>query len=223
MSAELFGRAAAVVGVHGAGLSNIMFTAAAAAATAASHSTTHASSTLSDQSATGAVTASAHCTAANGTNRTNGLNGTNRTSAPVASHWTIDASSASRSQSASVPAVAASVALAPSPLSCKVVEIVPGASSFHSEYVMLAGALGLEHHAYVVPGVGWGDDVEVPSPRHLAAVVRAALLPEEVAGAAAGGRHELLFNALHGGRSGDDKEDTDFIDAQPFALASKCV
>jgi hypothetical protein len=28
-----------------------------------------------------------------------------------------------------------------------------------------------------VPGVGLGDDVEVPSPRHLAAVVRAALLP----------------------------------------------
>ena len=49
-----------------------------------------------------------------------------------------------------------------------------------------------------VPGIGWGDDVEIPSPRHLAAVVRAALLPAEVAGAAAGGRHQTMFDALHG-------------------------
>ena len=34
----------------------------------------------------------------------------------------------------------------------KMIEIVPGASSFHSEYVLLAGALGLDHHAYVVGG-----------------------------------------------------------------------
>jgi hypothetical protein len=55
----------------------------------------------------------------------------------------------------------------------------------------VAGALGLEHHGYIVPGVGWGDDVAVAAPQHLAAVVRAALLPGELAAAAAGGRHEV--------------------------------
>lgn len=174
-AAGLFGGAAAVVGVHGAGLSNALFAAAAAAGYASV--------------------------------------------APPPS----PAPSPSPSPSPSLS----------TPAKRKLIEIVPGASSFHSEYALLAGALGLEHHAYVVPGVGWGDDVEVRSPRHLAAAVRAALLPAEVAAAAGGGRHQKMFDALHGqvlsgllggGRGptrGGTEEDVEFNDARPFRRRSK--
>lgn len=173
-AAGLFGRAAAVVGVHGAGLSNALFTAAAAG-------------------------------------------------------YASVASPPSPSPSPS-PTISPSLC---TPAKRILIEIIPGASSFHPEYVLLAGAMGLEHHAYVVPGVGWGDDVEVQSPRHLAAAVRAALLPAEVAGAAAGGRHQKMFDALHGqilsGRRGGGQgsmregtqEDVEFNDARPFRRPSK--
>ena len=103
----------------------------------------------------------------------------------------------------------------------QLIEIVPGASSFHTEYALLAGALGMEHHAYVVPDIGWGDDVQVPSPSHLAAVVRAALLPEEAAKIAARD-WDSVFDKLHGPirRSHlsmvEEGVDPEFHDVKPF-------
>jgi hypothetical protein len=48
--------------------------------------------------------------------------------------------------------------------------------------------------------------------------------PGEVAGAAAGGRHDAMFDALHGdirGGGGGTEEDAEFNDARPFRQARK--
>ena len=163
IDADVFRQAAAIVGVHGAGLSNVLFTAAGTQA--------------------------------------------------------IDGSAASGAGTSALRA--SSSTSAPSCLRQKLIEIVPGASSFHTEYALLAGALGMEHHAYVVPDIGWGDDVQVPSPSHLAAVVRAALLPEEAAKIAARD-WDSMFDKLHGPirRSHlsmvEEGVEPDFHDVKPF-------
>ena len=170
---QIFRRAAAVVGVHGAGLSNILFSAAAATAT-----------------------------------------GTRATDASAA----LGAGSSARASTISSSPQSSSSFMSSRQ---KLIEIVPGASSFHTEYALLAGTLGMDHHAYVIPDVGWGDDVKVPSPKHLAAVVRAALLPEEIAGIATRG-WDSVFEKLHGSirrshlKMIEDDEDPGFHDVKPF-------
>ena len=74
-------------------------------------------------------------------------------------------------------------------------------------------ACDARYAAYFVPKCTWGDDVTIRTPKRLAAVVRAALFPEEVERLVRGGNFEKAFDGLHGPFAARRSE---FEDARPY-------